>query len=199
MKYFKTQTVKGSIINRKNRFSQGHKWSFTFRIAILFIFINSLGCSSEIGPFPNEPFIALKGPITKLIGPDGKDSIIQITFDFTDGDGDIGLGTFDTMVPYNFGSAYFYNLLVDVKQQIDGKMKPIQYDVIDDTVNFNSRIPIITPTGKEKAIEGEFTLNIYADMNARTQPDSVKFSLFIYDRAKHKSNVIETDVIFIDK
>lgn len=198
MKYFKTQTVKGSISNRKNRFSQGHKWSFTFRIAILFIFINSLGCSSEIGPFPNEPFIALKG-ITKLIGPDGKDSIIQITFDFTDGDGDIGLGNFDTMVPFNLGSPYFYNLLVDVKQQIEGKMEPIQYNTSDDTVNFNSRIPVITPDGKDKTIEGVFTLKIYADMNARTQPDSVKFSLFIYDRAKHKSNVIETPVVFIDK
>ncbi len=198
MKYFKTQLVKRIIINRKNRISQGHKWSFALRIAILFIFIYCSGCSIEIGPFPDKPAITYKG-IQKIKGPDDKDSVIQITFGFTDGDGDIGLGDFDTMGQFNVDSIYFYNLLVEVKQQVDGEFMPVIRKVDLDTHNFNSRIPVITPSGKEKAIDGEFTLKIDPDMKAQTQPDSVKFKLFIYDRALNKSNVIETPVIFIDK
>lgn len=168
------------------------------RIAILFIFIYCSGCFIEIGPFPDKPAITYKG-IQKIKGPDDKDSVIQITFGFTDGDGDVGLSDLDTFGQFGFDSFYYYNLLVDVKQQIDGKLEPILRAVTLDTLNFNSRIPIITPNGKEKAIDGEFTLKIYTDMNAQVQPDSVKFELFIYDRALNKSNVIETPVIFIDK
>ena len=197
MKYFKTQVVKATIRNRKNRFFNSHNGSFVFIGAILLLFIYCTGCKTEIGPFPNEPSITYKG-LTKLIGPNGKDSVIQITFDFKDGDGDIGLGVFDTMPPFNFGSDYFYNLIVNVEQQVNGNFEPILRALTNDPVNFDTRIPVITPQGNNKAIDGEFTLKVDVNMNAVTQPDSIKFNLFIYDRALNKSNVIETPVVFID-
>lgn len=166
--------------------------------AILFILIYCAGCKTEIGPFSTTPNLIYQG-VQLLQGPDGKDSIIQIKLNFTDGDGDIGLGQYDTMPPYNFGSPYFYNSYVTLKHQVDGKMEYLIDPVNNDTVNFNSRIPIITPSGDNKNIDGEITLTVSANFPVTEKPDSIQLSIYIYDRALHKSNTINTPVFKLNR
>lgn len=175
----------------------GHSVSLGLGSAILFILIYCTSCKTEIGPFPVEPKLDYQG-IQKITTEEGKDSIIQIKMNFTDGDGDIGLGDYDTMPPFNFGSEYFYNAYISVKKQENGKLDYLIDPVNQDTINFNNRIPIITPSGDNKNIDGEITLNIRANFPVTQVPDSIQFTIFIYDRALHKSNEIQTPVFFIN-
>jgi hypothetical protein len=124
---------------------------------------------------------------------------IDIKFDFTDGDGDIGLTQNDVSGSYAVNSPYYYNLIVDYLEfdKSSGKYihiypaSPIEGDTSH--VQYNARLPYIVPSGKNKALKGEITQNI----NTFGFGAKVKLEFFIYDRALHKSNQLTTPVIEI--
>lgn len=154
-------------------------------------------CKNEVGPFSKVPKLGYSG-YSIIKGPSGRDSIIRVVVNYQDGDGDIGLSDADTFAPFNFGSQYYNNLIVGMFQIVDGKMDYV-IDAFDDTVKLNQRIPVITPDGPDKALTGDmiffFETKPFGVVNA---PDSVKYTIFIYDRALQKSNIIETPVIFVE-
>lgn len=107
-------------------------------------------------------------------------------FAFKDGDGDIGLASYDTLAPYNQSGPYYYNFFLDYWDKQNGN-----YVKLELNPPFYYRIPRITPIGQNKTLEGRITVAIPAPYFSPSS-DTVKYTAYIYDRAKHKSNEIES-------
>ncbi len=150
---------------------------------LITIFAGLTGCVKE-QTYPPEPHIEYVSFMTNT-GTDGKDSLGLITISYTDGDGNIGLFEWDTVEPLK------YNYYLKLMQQIDGQM--VEVIPVNPAVNFNARIPILTPVGRNKNIKGEIarTLELYFASQA-LQSDIIAFEIYIKDRALNKSNVIIT-------
>lgn len=113
----------------------------------------------------------------------GRDSLGFFTISYRDGDGDIGLTKNDTLPPYQ------YNFFLNIYENINGELVKLQLP--DTNVNFNSRIPVLTPDGINKAIKGsiEMKLELFM-MTPFLNSDTIAFEAWIVDRALHKSNVV---------
>jgi hypothetical protein len=117
---------------------------------------------------------------------------------FTDGDGDIGLNEGDTLSPYEFvpdtinpevsSNKFYYNLLYYYYEYIDDSW--VEVSLI---VPYFFRVPVVTPTGQNKALKGEIEVVIILDPN---RPDSIRFEVELIDRALHISNRLVTPVIY---
>jgi len=142
--------------------------------------------------YPNTPVIKYKS-FEKIPTTTGIDNKGYLTISFTDGDGDVGLKPEDTLPPYNLGSKYYYNFFIDYyEQQGDTFVK------IDLPITNNSRIPYIEPNLAEFGIKGEIEIEIYFN-NIMSNSDSIKYEMYIVDRALNKSNVVMTPAIYVKK
>ena len=123
-----------------------------------------------------------------------------LKFEFTDGDGDLGLEDRDTFPPFNPGSKYYYNLIIDYFEVRNGVETPVPLTFYNseteqfDTVYLSARFPLLTPKGINKAISGDiydtlFIYNYYSDF------DTLFLKFRIVDRALHESNVEKTPYI----
>jgi hypothetical protein len=150
--------------------------------------------------YPVVPYIEFMS-FTKWTGG-GLDTALTMKISFTDGDGDIGLSD-DTMPPFNPHGRYYYNFLITYMEKKGGQWK--YYLVFNnitqqyDTVNFNSRIPWLTPDGGNRAIKGEIDLMMKLLRPAEANYDTVRFDAFIYDRSFNKSNVIRTPEVIMKR
>ena len=151
--------------------------------------------------YPIEPKIAYEG-FTYLMNPDSTFSGEGIIlFSYTDGDGDLGLDDTDTLSPFGFNDAHYYNMLVDYLKCVNGefvKTPLLSWNVQTqsyDTVSFNARFKRLHDSEGSKAISGtmEYKLTV---QNPFSPNDTVKFEIRILDRALHESNVIQTDPIY---
>lgn len=149
-----------------------------------------LGACLKTEEFPVEPALKLK-----TFQQQG--DTIQLAVDFTDGDGDIGLGEGDTLAPYQRTGEYYYNLYCDFQIFHNGSWGTAQSD-------WNYRIPVITPTGQNKALDGTINVAIGPFPGPRPFPlpaisagDTLRATVKLYDRALHQSNVITTDRIIL--
>lgn len=126
-------------------------------------------------------------PIIKYVDfiPSGDSA--RFIFSFTDGDGDIGVSQSDTVAPYD------YNMFLKYFEKQNG----IFVEILP-TVPFNYRIPVITPEGQNKTLEGEIAIRINFYYNPFSPYDTIKYSAYIMDRALHKSNTIETREIIVN-
>ena len=119
---------------------------------------------------------------------------------YTDGDGDLGLDANDTLPPYNYNGDYYYNMVIDYYEKQNGKwelvplVSPNPDTGENDTLTFSVRIPNLTPSSGNQAIKGliQDTMYIY---NPLSDFDTIKFSVYIIDRALHISNTVETNEI----
>lgn len=125
----------------------------------------------------------------------GKDSIVFIYVDYTDGDGDIGLEDSDTLPPFQFPSKYSKNLFISVFKVENGQSLPILIPLTTDTINFNDRMKTLTPTGKNKSISGTIKLNINPVPFLGVFPDSMFYTIQIVDRKLNLSNVVRTPTL----
>lgn len=135
--------------------------------------------------FPKEPHIAFK---SYTQSPDSS----ELTISFTDGDGDIGLNQGDTLAPYNPGSHWYHNFFVDYYKLENGTWELQVF-----TLPLYYRIPVITPTGQNKALEGDIAVQISPQVLPQVPGDTVRFGVYIADRALHESNTVFTDAIVV--
>lgn len=150
--------------------------------------------------FPIEPVITFKEFLVEINPQTNISERGILKFTYTDGDGDLGLDPHDTLPPFHRSGSYYYNMIIKYYEKQHGKFVEIPLlswnpdSLYYDTITFNARIPNLTPESGNMAIRGEVqdTLFIY---NPLSDFDTIKFSVFIYDRALHKSNEIETDPI----
>lgn len=114
-----------------------------------------------------------------------------ITISFQDGDGDIGLNPSDLNPPFDTGSYYYYDYFIDLYEKKNGLF------IKDTSLNppLRYRIPDLTPNDPNKAIKGIIVDTV--PLNPAPVWDTIKFSMFIFDRALHKSNVVFTPEIVV--
>ena len=173
------------------------KW---YLIGLLFVVLAVVSCQKPV-EYPIEPKIAYEG-FTYLMNSDSTFSGEGIIlFSYTDGDGDLGLDDTDTLSPFGFNDAHYYNMLVDYLKCVNGefvKTPLLSWNVQTqsyDTVSFNARFKRLRDSEGSKAISGtmEYKLTV---QNPFSPNDTVKFEIRILDRALHESNVIQTDPIY---
>jgi len=136
--------------------------------------------------YPVEPQISYQG-FTLLLNQDSITEKGVLKFSFTDGDGDIGLTQADTLPPYDF------NLYITYFEKQNGV-----YKKVDLASTLNGRIPILTPEGDVKSIKGDIQDTLFIN-NPLSTFDTIKYEIYIVDRALHKSNVIQTPDIVVKK
>ena len=161
----------------------------------------AIGSCQKPVEYPIDPKIAYEG-FTYLMNADSTFSGEGIiSFSYTDGDGDLGLDDADTLPPFGFHDAHYYNMMVDYLKCVNGefvKTPLLSWNAQTqsyDTVSFNARFKRLRDSEEPKAISGtmEYKLTV---QNPFSPDDTVKFEIRIFDRALHESNVIQTDPIF---
>ncbi|NVO01339.1 MAG: hypothetical protein HXX09_01420 [Bacteroidetes bacterium] len=175
-------------MKRFNKINANPKLQFLIVISFILVF-NSC---KEKEQFPVEPHIEFID-FTQVKNAQGVDQNGILRFSFTDGDGDIGLGVGDTNSPYNPGSLYYHNFFIKYYEVQKGILKEIPLLMPN-----NSRIPVITPEGRNKSIKGEIEMVILTN-NPYSTYDTIMFDAKIVDRALHESNTIQTNYIVIKK
>ena len=161
------------------------------------VFILSLMIASTIlsscfknEEYPVEPIIT--NPTLSLVG----DSLL-LTFDFTDGDGDIGLNPNELEAPFDEESYYYYNLYIEYfeKDDVEGWVQGL--DAEDDSIVFEYRLKPIIVKGKSRGIKGTIEVYMQPYYNAASaQSDTVKYQITLIDKALNESNPLETGEIY---
>lgn len=144
------------------------------------------GCK-KADEYPIEPVITFKS-LTTVKDANGFDTQGILEIEFTDGDGDIGLNASDTSSPYT--GEYSNNVHAVFYQFVNGSWAP--WSQFDD----RSRIPVITPEGSQKAIRGVIRKD-HIGFPLSLSNRRIRFDVYIYDRALHRSNVVTTDEISV--
>jgi len=167
---------------------------------LLLLSLVIVSCMGKV-EYPIEPRIAYEG-FTYLFNADSTFSGEGvIAFSYTDGDGDLGLDDSDTLPPFGFHDAHYYNMIIDYMKYVDGefvKTPLLSWNVQTqsyDTVSFDARFKRLCDSDEPKAISGRM-LNTVPVQNPFSPNDTIKFEIHILDRALHESNVIQTDPIF---
>ena len=171
-----------------------------YLIGLLLLALAVSACQKPV-EYSIEPKIAYAG-FTYLINPDSTFSGEGvISFSYTDGDGDLGLDDADTLPPFGFNDAHYYNMVVDYMKCVNGefvKTPLLSWNAQTqsyDTVSFNARFKRLRDSEEPKAISGTMDYKLTVQ-NPFSPNDTVKFEIRIFDRALHESNVIQTDPIF---
>lgn len=159
-------------------------------IILLFVFFATLiGCKKET-EYSIIPYIELIS--FEKQNSNGIDLKGLVKFKFTDQDGDIGLKDQDTVYPYNF------NLFITYYKKTNGEW--LEYEFQDTTIPPHGRIPYLTPKGQNKTIRGEIEFEFYInDLNTTVAFDTMRFDIFIKDRALHNSNTIQINDVVVKK
>jgi hypothetical protein len=159
-----------------------------------------LGSCTEKTEFSEIPFIQFT-KFEQLKNAAGKDSIGILKLYFTDGDGDMGLSSADTLPPYNKGSLYYYNFFITYFEKQNGVWTKVVLPPPfpgADTLTNNSRIPNLTPTGQNKSLEGEISMQLFTN-NPFSPYDTIRYDVRICDRALNMSNLVQTSEIILVK
>lgn len=159
---------------------------FIFTILVLAI----LASCEKASDFPDEPVI------TRVAFDESeKDLIIE----FTDGDGDFGIGENSTDFPFYLDddsteiNPYYYNLWIDYYELRDSEWVQV---VPKNEFGFYYRVPDLTPAGQNKQLEVIFTNDMSAELPYPfAESDSIKFRITLVDRAKNLSVPEETEAI----
>lgn len=174
-------------------------------IGLFFLALVAFSCQKPV-EYPIEPRIAYEG-FAYLINADSTftgEGIIS--FSYTDGDGDLGLDDSDTLPPFGFHDTHYYNMVVDYLRCVNGVFvktpllsphvptNPADTLVLYDTVTFNARFKRLRDSEEPKAISGTMDYKLTVQ-NPFSPNDTVKFEIYILDRALHESNVIQTEPI----
>lgn len=163
------------------------------KLTLIFLFMAAMGFTSCLKKeqYPIEPAIKWES-YSVLRDGKGYDSISYLKISYTDGDGDIGLYDSDTVAPYK------YNFFVKMFQMKNGSLKEIIFP--DTNLNFNGRIPLLTPTGRNKNIKGEIEMMIELYFARPVLvSDTIAFDLYLMDRALHKSNIVSSPLLTVRK
>lgn len=165
---------------------------------LVIVLLIAVSSCREVDEYPVEPHIEFKD-LTKFTDGQGKDTGIVLTFTFTDGDGDIGFHKDEEGAP--FTGEFYYNVYLNYqKKNANGQFEPVfiptpvdsvtpNGDTViiikDIPVQFTYRTVYLEPSGRNKAIKGDISVEI---STFGFSPIS-RFEFYMYDRALHKSNI----------
>ncbi len=165
---------------------------YTLLLLVVLFLGTSISSCTKHNEYPIEPVIEYLS-VDKIPNSGTADDKAFIIISFTDGDGDIGLEVDDTLPPFNPSGDYYYNYYITYYEKLNDT-----FQKIDLPFTFNTRIPFVEESLAERGIKGEIKVEVYIN-NVNSDADSIRFDLQIVDRALHKSNIITSPSIFIDK
>jgi hypothetical protein len=154
------------------------------------VILFSFGGCKKSNEYPIEPVITFKA-ITLVKDNQGLDDQVIIEITFTDGDGDIGIDSSEIGVA-PFTGQYLYNIYFQVYADSTGNGL-VHWSSFDE----GGQVPVITPEGNTKSIRGEIRKDfIYLPNHMTNLP--IRYEVYIYDRAFHRSNTVTTSTIVIN-
>lgn len=150
---------------------------------IIVALVSLFGCKPD-PVFPAEPALSFK----EYQQPQSSDTL-QVVFNFTDGDGDIGVSVTDTTK----------NMLLTVyhRDPATGAWGPLMYQVNStswDSLQYKYRIPHLT--AGQSGLEGEIYLTINRQL-LRLNEDTVQFNAVLIDNSRHKSPYVRTPEVVL--
>ena len=168
--------------------NQTMKKSFIY--ALLFVGLSYASCIKKPS-YPSEPVIAYKDFIRYGTDPSNPDSV-ELVVSFTDNEGDIGLEQADTNGLFKYGNiwlVYFYDSLGTWAAYDTSEASVVPFD----TFKFAYRIPPVLPSGDPaEPMKGL----IYVKQSTFVKVfDKIKYVVYMYDRALHKSDTIHTPAL----
>ncbi len=113
-----------------------------------------------------------------------------LVISFQDGNGDIGLNDSYNYPPFDSGSPYYYNFIINYYEKQNG-----QFVIVEPFFPLNARIPVLNPLYPGKPIKGTIADTLF--LNPVPQHDTIRLEAYIYDRALNKSNVITTPELIL--
>ncbi|TAL57759.1 MAG: hypothetical protein EPN85_13305 [Bacteroidetes bacterium] len=140
--------------------------------------------------YPSKPVIAYKDFIRYGSNPSEPDSV-ELVVSFTDNEGDIGLEQADTQGVYKYGNiwlVYYYDSS-GTWAAFDSSVGTLVFD----TFKFAYRVPPVLPEGDPaEPMKGL----IYVKQSTFVKVhDTIKYVVYLYDRAGHRSDTIHTPAI----
>jgi len=111
---------------------------------------------------------------------------VKLTISLVDGNGDIGLP--ETDYP-GFEELDNKNLFITLYEKKDGEYKEVTL-----LAPHNYRTPYQEPEGQDKTLKADYEVTMDYSTTYFTY-DTIKYSFFIYDRQKNKSNISESPEI----
>lgn len=154
-------------------FRKSFAWLFAFMAAVSVFW----GCKKEdsYSKIPEIKFVSLE----KFDYTTPFDSVV-LTFSFTDGDGDIGVASTDTATRDVFAKLY--------------ELKNGNYEEwVIGTPILQYALPYMEPRGSNESLKGEISIAI--NYNILQPNDTIRYDVYIFDRAGNKSNTITTSSI----
>lgn len=106
-----------------------------------------------------------------------------LVFEFTDGDGNLGLSQIDTTGPFHADSVYNKNLFITYYKYENKEFSEIEFKILPH-YRFE-QIP--TPEGNNKTVKGEMEIKM-KDNFPIPSPDTFMIKFYIVDRDLHESN-----------
>jgi hypothetical protein len=172
------------------------KFSGILILLVLPLCVLFFSCQDE-NIVPGVPILSFESYDLVRTDSGDRDSLLIITLNYEDSDGDLGLTDADTTAPYDTGR-YRFNLWVDIVDMSTGTPEPIYIVGTTRLRNFDKRLPDLTPTGKDKFIRGNFKVT-YTVNQLAIYPDVIRVEAQLLDRALNKSEVVRIDRIELDQ
>ena len=161
----------------------------TFATLLFSVLLLMISCN-EIDPvYPDEPVVDYQGfGLFITTDPLGNNTLIgQLTFDFTDGDGNLGLPPLIDTTDLNLPDTVKFNFFLHL-YDLQG------YDWIqipdEDGGILKYRIPYLN----KQPLSGTMDLQIAYPI---IEYDTIFYTFYIYDRDFNRSNIDSTDVIVL--
>lgn len=144
--------------------------------------------------YPNRPDIEYLGFFPNPNATSKVDSLGYVKFSFTDGDGDLGVDDADTVnYPFRKYDPYHFNLFIRYFERQNGVF--VLVEPPDTTLRFNARFRRLTSDGGNGSIQGEMNVGVVGNISPY---DTIRYEMYIVDRALNHSDTIATEPLVID-
>lgn len=159
-------------------------------IALIGMVLIAVSCQ-EIDPqYPDEPMVEYQG-FALYITTDAlnnKTLVGQLTFKFTDGDGNIGLDPFADTTGLNLPDTLKYNFFLQM-YNLEG------YEYVKVPPEEGGELKYRIPYLNKQPLSG--TMDLKISYPAINDLDTIFYTFYIYDRDYNRSNVDTTEVIVL--
>ena len=162
-------------------------WNKLFKPAVFLITITSIGCLEYVS-YPNQPIVEFLS--FEVMENNGA----VLSFNVTDGDGDLGLDPEDIIFPFCPTCEHYYNLKCEYDELRDGVWTHIDLNPNEGQVPFYYRVPRATPTGTNQAINAVVEVDMQT-WYLQSSYDTLRFRITIEDRSLNLSNEDTTLVL----
>lgn len=172
-------------------------------ITLLFLIIGFYSCQKppEFSYTPNISLLSINKEYNET--DERKGDFVAISINFTDGDGDLGINSEESLFPpYTVDSnqtEYFYNLLITMYYKSNNQWKVVDFG---NNNGLSGQFNRLQDADLKSPIKGTISYNFVIDNQAQfnlgfKKNDSIKFDISIRDRALNMSNTITTNPLIL--